>query len=169
MGRRADERPEENINTCCTAQATEKEKTGRDKTEAISVPSGLILRERTPSINTKGDSAISGCHYRSTPHLVLDVVQSELEHDFVRVFVPGHGLVVGRPHCTAFDGARKYHLYHTYKERNRTRSMQGVTQDKSQAQAHVRPWYVQVQVARKRVTTMFNRNNTIEIVHTYVA
>lgn len=55
------------------------------------------------------------CRSRKT-HLVLDVVQSELEHHCVGVVVPGHRLVVGRPHSAAFDGAREYHLHDAKKE-----------------------------------------------------
>lgn len=51
-----------------------------------------------------------------TSHLVPDVVQSELEHHSLGVVVPGHGLVAGRPHGTAFDGTRKDHLHGSKQE-----------------------------------------------------
>lgn len=57
--------------------------------------------------------ALSGCRNSSASHLVHDVVQPELEHHRVGLAVPGHGLIVGRPHRLALDGARKVHLCDT--------------------------------------------------------
>lgn len=97
--------------------------------------------------HSNGDDTLSGCHDSSTPHLVLDVVQAKLEHDSIRVLVPGHGLVVGGPHSTAFDGTRKDHLYTNvrhvvYEERSRTRSMRG----RGGEAGGKRSWFVPVQV-----------------------
>lgn len=44
------------------------------------------------------------------PHLVLGVVQPELEHDCVGVVVPGHGFVAGGPHSLTGHRARENNL-----------------------------------------------------------